>query len=1078
MSFLRSLPFIPWQTPEFSVEDQARLDDYNKQIDAYSKAVDDYNAYIEKWNAGPRESDPTMKPPAELPFTQATLDTFSEDASKRAQDVAAQRELALAVAANPEAYNLSGFGFADGGSVSRQAFNKMFPQKFVVGGAALAAQNAAALAVPPAAAGQEQMDPSVAQRIWDYITGETAAREAETEAYLSQPIDNAPTQRLDPAAYAAALRDVQRPTVQESRISGGTIAPDADEREKTRRQIEALSRPGGFAPATALPPTPGFQPPVIDASPAGFPEAPPMPTALPGAEPQQENIDDFIMRILDAAPAKTQLEAGQRERELSAEDKTPEEIEETIWKELGVWRYGDMWLEELPGTAAFKDPSEWSRRNADLGQRILETTTLTFDESGNEDMPVNAYIRDKETNSILSIGTGKTKEEASTEAFGQVMREQPEYDAGPLAYQQGRKAAQYPLKDVVTGYEDLFSRYPEVARQYVNLHPQTVIPGTESTRGRFTGVAYEAMRGERPNFAPVQIGKVVTEDGGTAEIVTPQSFAAYSIASEPDKMLPSADVLEHEVQHSVFRELGLPSGYSGKAAEQLLTFYVRPRIMELRDGAEPKYEGEMEDLMKTANIATDYQTSLQELVGLPNPHAVYLATQGELPARLAQFRLGMTAEQKAAESPGATLRGQDYRAEMMKQHGFETGPAALLPFEKLVPQRVIEEANLELEDRMKNWGRTDEFIAENATARNALDAFTPKAIEYAERDSRRKSREVVVEMNIDDFLNLARKGRDKDKEEALKDVDQFDQIPHLSTEGEQVVGHEGRHRARRMKELGYTTMPVRIIDEKVRWGENPDVRFDTLKAESGDFSIEHPVKPGEYGAYWNQPVKTTAAERATEQGFTQDVFHGMHGEVEGDVFDPNMLDIGLHVGTAEQAYNRLRDLYDPHSKGSRYKNKVKEGANILPLKARMENALEMEDVGDWRDSAMVLRALWDNDLIQREDLVDMYEDAKALKPEFSDMENWLESPENRSLLDDINYMLRENYGYDTVKYKNKVEGERGAEHEYSYILLDPERDVRSRFAEFSRGKAREPGLGMANGGEVTKFARSTLSKKK
>jgi hypothetical protein len=127
MSFLRSLPFIPWQTPEFSAEDQARLDDYNKQIDAYSKAVDDYNAYIEKWNAGPRTSDPTMQPPKELPFTQAELDTFSEAAANTAQKTAAQRELALAVAANPQQYGLSGFGFADGGEVSpRTAFIKQW----------------------------------------------------------------------------------------------------------------------------------------------------------------------------------------------------------------------------------------------------------------------------------------------------------------------------------------------------------------------------------------------------------------------------------------------------------------------------------------------------------------------------------------------------------------------------------------------------------------------------------------------------------------------------------------------------------------------------------------------------------------------------------------------------------------------------------------------------------------------------------------------------------------------------------------------------------------------------------------
>ena len=137
----------------------------------------------------------------------------------------------------------------------------------------------------------------------------------------------------------------------------------------------------------------------------------------------------------------------------------------------------------------------------------------------------------------------------------------------------------------------------------------------------------------------------------------------------------------------------------------------------------------------------------------------------------------------------------------------------------------------------------------------ALDAFTEQAIKNAESGSRVKSREVVVEMSIDDYLNLAAPGTEKAKTKGLKDVDQFDQIPHLSTDGEQVTGHEGRHRARRMKELGYTTMPVRIIDKNVRWGENPNTRFGTLKAEEGDFSIPHPVKRGDYGTYWDRAVR-------------------------------------------------------------------------------------------------------------------------------------------------------------------------------------------------------------------------------
>jgi len=273
------------------------MDDYNKQIEAYSKAVDDYNAYIEKWNAGPRTEDPTMQPPKELPFTQAELDTFSEAAANTAQKTAAQRELALAVMANPQQYNLAGFGFADGGEASkaRLAYNKMFPQKFVVGGPAMAVQNAAAMMAPPAGAPAAEVSPSALQQFMNMITGETARREAETEAYLSQPVAQPATPRLDPAAYAEALRSVQ-----ESRISGGVIAPDADEREKTRREMERLSRPGGFAPAPELPSTPGFEPPTIDTAPTSLPAAEQL-KSLPGFKPVEQGPEDLIMRSEDDA---------------------------------------------------------------------------------------------------------------------------------------------------------------------------------------------------------------------------------------------------------------------------------------------------------------------------------------------------------------------------------------------------------------------------------------------------------------------------------------------------------------------------------------------------------------------------------------------------------------------------------------------------------------------------------------------------------------------------------------------------------------------------------------------------------
>ena len=579
------------------------------------------------------------------------------------------------------------------------------------------------LSAPPpgvATPDAEQTDAtaSALQQYMRDLTGETARREAETEAWLNQPIEQPAAQRLDNEAYAAALRE-----------AGVVVGPNADEMEKRRREMERLSRPGGFAPAPELPSTPGFEPPTVITAPTSLPAAEQLPTktTLP-AQPQ--NPDDFIMRILDAADAKTQLEAEDKRRKLAAEDLSEQEIEDRIWKENKVWKYGDIWLEELP-SAKIKEASEWSTTNKLLGQKLLDTTEISYSDSGNEEEPVLATLRDKESNSIISLATGKTKTAASTSAYGQALQEMPGFDTSIREYQAGKGSAQVQMRNLVENYDELFKRYPEIARQYANIHARDTLPGTGSTRGRFKPDVFEAMASEKyPNFAPTLIREVNVEGGGKAEIVEPRGFAAYQLATQPANPFMNikggvpADVVEHEVQHNVFEQLGLPGGSSVKQMERLLTFYLRPRIMELRGGAEPKYEGEMDDLMKTYDIAMAHQSSMQELMGVPSPEALYVADPGEAAARLAQFRQGMTEEQKAAESPGATYRGQDYRAKMMSDYGFTLGQAATRPMNELVPARVIEDALAEMPERMKRYGK--EAANEIPEVTNFIRSTLPK----------------------------------------------------------------------------------------------------------------------------------------------------------------------------------------------------------------------------------------------------------------------------------------------------------------------------------------------------------------
>lgn len=142
----------------------------------------------------------------------------------------------------------------------------------------------------------------------------------------------------------------------------------------------------------------------------------------------------------------------------------------------------------------------------------------------------------------------------------------------------------------------------------------------------------------------------------------------------------------------------------------------------------------------------------------------------------------------------------------------------------------------------KDW---DDYFDSNvlAEARKINDKF--------------KSREYLVYMPIDVFLKLAEKAPYPKSlpEEILVQGKKWDDIPFLLVnykEGDTeafVVGHEGRNRARVLKEHGFSTMPVILKTDSIRWSQqtNP-ATFDYLKtwpkllvAEKRDFSIPFPI---------------------------------------------------------------------------------------------------------------------------------------------------------------------------------------------------------------------------------------------
>jgi hypothetical protein len=169
-------------------------------------------------------------------------------------------------------------------------------------------------------------------------------------------------------------------------------------------------------------------------------------------------------------------------------------------------------------------------------------------------------------------------------------------------------------------------------------------------------------------------------------------------------------------------------------------------------------------------------------------------------------------------------------------------------------------------------------------------------------------------------------------------------------------------------------------------------------------------------------------KRADEQGLNLNVYHGTHAEDLTEV-DPSMVDLGLHVGTYEQAENRLRDLSNPLGGGNRHANRYRTSANIIPLRVQASNPLLMEDAGDWMDSEQVLAKLKNlpEFMSRAEQLDEMQGYVDEIKPTYYGGEmDWRDSSENREILDEIKTML-DSSGYDSIRYLNQVENLHGSE---------------------------------------------------
>ena len=179
-----------------------------------------------------------------------------------------------------------------------------------------------------------------------------------------------------------------------------------------------------------------------------------------------------------------------------------------------------------------------------------------------------------------------------------------------------------------------------------------------------------------------------------------------------------------------------------------------------------------------------------------------------------------------------------------------------------------------------------------------------------------------------------------------------------------------------------------------------------------------------------------ALRRSTEdQAFFEEFdpniyYHGTRGDFSE--FDQNMLDLGVHVGTPEQANERLLDV-------ARMKNEIPSygdfdsdsppvipDAKVMPVRINVHNPLRMPDVGNWKNSSKVIEELekqqYQNSGININEIMEAFNDIAMGDPigKYGDPDDWLDSMENRELLEVINAEIQK-AGYDGIVYKNIVE---------------------------------------------------------
>ena len=202
-------------------------------------------------------------------------------------------------------------------------------------------------------------------------------------------------------------------------------------------------------------------------------------------------------------------------------------------------------------------------------------------------------------------------------------------------------------------------------------------------------------------------------------------------------------------------------------------------------------------------------------------------------------------------------------------------------------------------DQSQFKGKVIPIAKKSLRSGSAVNAFNQDEINK-ESEVGYKSRDKLIDMNIDDFLSLAKEGfvtsKQADADKRVAEGTPFTSIPYLrayaTEEGGttyKVEGHEGRHRARALKKVGYTTMPV-LFTTDIRFSEQNDPEnFDYITnwpkkleaqegAENPNFSIDFPVSREESDQSY-QPIAKKSLRSQQDQETIAD------GKERQDLYD-------------------------------------------------------------------------------------------------------------------------------------------------------------------------------------------------